>query len=109
GAALEKVVFWLEKAEKVAENDRQAAALRKLIAYYKSGDLKDWRDFNINWTQATDGDIDYIQGYVEVYNDPLGIKGSYESIVQIKDFEASARMKVMMDNAQWFEDNSSTA
>lgn len=107
--AIEKVVYWLEKAEKVAENDKQAASLRKLIAYYKSGDLKDWRDFNINWTGATGGDIDYIQGYVEVYNDPLGIKGSYESIVQIKDFEASARMKVMMDNAQWFEDNSSTA
>ena len=107
--AIEKVVYWLEKAEAVAENDKQAAALRKLIAYYKSGDLKDWRDFNINWTGATGGDIDYIQGYVEVYNDPLGIKGSYESIVQIKDFEASARMKVMMDNAQWFEDNSSTA
>lgn len=109
GAALEKVVFWLEKAEKVAENDKQAASLRKLISYYKTGELKDWRDFNINWTGATDGDIDFIQGYVEVYNDPLGIKGSYESIVEIKDFEASARMKVMMDNAQWFEDNSSTA
>lgn len=109
GAALEKVVYWLEKAESVAENDKQASALRKLISYYKTGDLKDWRDFNISWTSATEGDIDYIHGFVEVYNDPLGMRGSFETIVQIKDFEASDRMKVMMDNAQWFEDNSPTA
>lgn len=107
--AIEKVVFWLEKASEVAENDKQAAALRHLIKYYKSGDLRDWANFNITWTQATEGDIDFIQGYVETYNDPLGMRGGYESIVQIKDFEASQRMKVMMDNAQWFEDNSSTA
>jgi len=107
--AIEKVVYWLEKAEGVAENDKQAAALRHLIKYYRSGDLQDWANFNITWIQATEGDIDFIQGYVEVYNDPLGMRGSYESIVQIKDFEASQRMKVMMDNAQWFEDNSSTA
>jgi dipeptidyl-peptidase-3 len=108
GEALEKVVYWLDKAEKVAENDKQAASLRKLISYYKTGSLEDWRDFNINWVNATEGDIDFIQGYVEVYNDPLGIKGSYESIVEIKDFEASERMKVMMDHAQWFEDSSPT-
>jgi dipeptidyl-peptidase-3 len=106
--AIEQVVMWLEKAEKVAENDMQAVALRKLISYFKSGNLKDWIDFNISWVQATAGDIDFIQGFVETYNDPLGYRGSYESIVQIKDFEASERMKVMMDNAQWFEDNSST-
>jgi len=108
-AALEKVVMWLEKAESVAENDKQAVALRKLIEYYKTGDLKTWADFNISWLQATEGDIDFIQGFVETYNDPLGMRGSYESVVQIKDFEASKRMKVMMDNAQWFEDNSSTS
>jgi dipeptidyl-peptidase-3 len=107
--ALEQVVFWLEKAEKVAENDKQAAALRLLREYYKSGDLMRWANFNITWTQATEGDIDFIQGFVETYNDPLGMRGSYESIVEIKDFEASQRMKVMMDNAQWFETNSSTA
>jgi dipeptidyl-peptidase III len=107
--AIEKVVFWLEKASLVAENDKQAASLRKLIEYYKTGNLKTWADFNILWTQGTGGDIDFIQGYVETYNDPLGYRGSYESIVEIKDFDASARMKVMMDNAQWFEDNSSTA
>lgn len=107
--ALEKVVYWLEKAERVAENDKQAAALRLLRSYYMTGDLMQWANFNITWTQATEGDIDFIQGFVETYNDPLGMRGSYESIVEIKDFEASQRMKVMMDNAQWFEDNSSTA
>ncbi len=107
--ALEKVVYWLEKAEKVAENDKQAAALRLLKQYYLTGDLMQWANFNITWTQATEGDIDFIQGFVETYNDPLGMRGSFESVVEIKDFEASQRMKVMMDNAQWFEDNSSTA
>jgi dipeptidyl-peptidase III len=109
GPALEKVVYWLEKAQTVAENKLQALALKKLCEYYKSGDLQKWADFNLTWIQATEGDIDFIQGFVETYNDPLGMRGSYESIVEIKDFEASARMKVMMNNAQWFEDNSSTA
>jgi dipeptidyl-peptidase III len=109
GPALEKVVYWLEKAQTVAENDKQALALKKLIEYYRSGDLQKWADFNLTWIQATEGDIDFIQGFVETYNDPLGMRGSYESVVEIKDFEASARMKVMMNNAQWFEDNSSTA
>ncbi|MFY8138453.1 MAG: dipeptidyl-peptidase 3 family protein [Flavobacteriales bacterium] len=106
GTALEKVVYWLEKAEKVAENDQQAAALRKLVKFYQTGDLRTWDDFNIQWAGATEGDIDYIHGFVEVYNDPLGNRGSYEAIVQINDFEASDRMKVMMQNAQYFEDNS---
>jgi dipeptidyl-peptidase-3 len=107
-AALEQIVFWLEKAEKVAENDRQAASLRKLIEFYKTGDLRTWDDFNILWAGTLDGDIDFIQGFVETYHDPIGLRGSYESIVEIKDFEASQRMKVMMNNTQWFEDNSST-
>lgn len=107
--AIEQVVMWLEKAVTVAENPKQASALRSLIEYYKTGDLKKWANFNITWVNAIEGDIDFIQGYVETYNDPLGMRGSYESIVEIKDFEASQRMKVMMDNAQWFEDNSSTA
>jgi dipeptidyl-peptidase-3 len=107
-AAIEQIVFWLEKAEKVAENDRQAASLRKLIEFYKTGDLRTWDDFNILWAGTLDGDIDFIQGFVETYHDPIGLRGSYESIVEIKDFEASQRMKVMMNNAQWFEDNSST-
>jgi dipeptidyl-peptidase III len=105
-AALERVIFWLKKAESVAENDKQAAALRKLIQYYETGDLTTWDLYNIAWTSATEGDIDYINGFVEVYNDPLGYTGTYENIVQIKDFEASERMKVLMENAQWFETNS---
>ncbi len=106
GEAIEQVVYWLEKAVTVAENDKQAAALKLLVKYYKSGDLEDWDKFNVAWVNATDGDIDYIQGFVEVYNDPKGYKGSYESIVEINDFEASARMAVMAESAQWFEDNS---
>ena len=109
GKALEQVVYWLEKAEKVAENDKQAVVIRKLIQFYRTGDLKAWDDFNIQWARATEGDIDFIHGFVEVYNDPLGNRGSFETIVEINDFEASERMKVMMDHAQWFEDNSPTA
>lgn len=106
GPSIEKIVYWLKKAEAVAENDVQAAALRKLIDYYKSGDLRDWDLYNINWVQATEGDIDYINGFIEVYNDPLGYKGSYETIVEIKDFVASAQMDVFMENIQYFENNS---
>ncbi len=106
GAAIEKMVGWLQKAAGVAENQAQADALRLLIEYYQTGDLEKWDEYNIAWSQATDGDIDYITGFVEVYNDPLGYHGSYETIVEINDFQASARMKVLMDNAQWFEDNS---
>lgn len=106
GPALEKVNYWLSKAVEVAENQQQADALKLLIEYYNTGDLEKWAQYNIAWVKATEGDIDYIQGFVEVYNDPLSYKGTYESIVQIKDFEASRQMKVMQDNAQWFEDNS---
>ncbi len=105
--ALVEVVKWLELAKGVAENQAQGNALGLLIEYYQTGDLQKWIDFNIAWAGATEGDIDYIQGFVEVYGDPLGMRGSYESIVQIKDFEASERMKVLAENAQWFEDNSS--
>jgi dipeptidyl-peptidase III len=108
GSALEKVVDNLNKAIPYAENDKQAVALRKLIEFYTTGDLKAWDDFNIQWARATEGDIDFIHGFVEVYNDPLGNRGSFEAIVEINDFEASDRMKVMMQNAQWFEDNSPT-
>ncbi|MCB0762683.1 MAG: dihydrofolate reductase [Flavobacteriales bacterium] len=106
GAALEQVCEWLRKAEQVAENDVQAAALRNLIKFYETGDLRVWDTYNINWVKDTKGDIDYINGFVEVYNDPLGFTGSYETIVEIKDFDASSRMAVLMENAQWFEDES---
>jgi dipeptidyl-peptidase-3 len=105
--AITEVVYWLEKAQGVAENDKQAKALGLLIEYYKSGDLQKWSEYNIAWAEATEGDIDYIQGFVEVYGDPMHMRGTYESIVQLKDFEASARMKTLEENVQWFEDNSS--
>ena len=106
GKAIDQVIFWLEKAVEVAENEPQKKALQVLIEYYKTGDLQKWADYNIAWAQATEGDIDYINGFIEVYHDPVSMRGSYESIVQINDFEASARMKTLSDNAQWFEENS---
>lgn len=106
GPAIDKIIFWLEKAKSVAENEKQGNALGLLINYYKSGDLKTWDDYNIAWVEATEGNIDYINGFVEVYNDPLGYRGSYESVVQIKDFDMSAKMEKISENAQYFEDNS---
>src|SRR5690606_26527680 len=76
-----------------------------LIDYYKSGDLKTWDDYNVAWVEATEGNIDYINSFIEVYNDPIGYRGSYENIVQIKDFEMSKKMSVLEQNVQWFEDN----
>jgi dipeptidyl-peptidase-3 len=106
GAAIAKIVGWLEKASLVAENEPQKKALDLLVEYYKTGSLETWDAYNLAWIAATDGDIDYINGFIEVYNDPKAYRGSYESVVQIKDFEASARMKTLADNVQWFEDNS---
>ncbi|MEX1001879.1 MAG: dihydrofolate reductase [Crocinitomicaceae bacterium] len=104
--ALTEVIKWLKKAQSVAENKAQGDALGLLIEYYETGDLNKWAEYNIAWSQATEGDIDYIQGFVEVYGDPKGMRGAYESIIQINDFDASKRMKVLADNAQWFENNS---
>lgn len=106
GAAIDKIIYWLEKAKAVAENDQQAKGLELLIKYYKTGDLKVWDDYNIVWAKTTQGDIDYIHGFIEVYNDPKGYKGSYEAIVELKDFEMSKKMAVVAENAQWFEDHS---
>lgn len=106
GKAIKKIVYWLEKAVGVAENDIQAQALKKLIEHYKTGDLKTWDDYNVLWAQSTEGDIDWINGFIETYGDALGKRASYESIVQITDFEASKQMQVVAQNAQWFEDNS---
>ncbi|WP_338407564.1 dihydrofolate reductase [uncultured Flavobacterium sp.] len=106
GAAIDKIIYWLEKAKSVAENINQADALELLISYYKTGSLQTWDDYNIAWLQATEGNIDYINSFIEVYNDPLGYRGSYESMVQIKDFDMSKKMEVISKNAQWFEDNS---
>lgn len=106
GEAIDKIIGWLEKAQGVAENKAQGDAIGLLIEYYKTGDLQTWDDYNIAWTQATEGNIDYINGFIEVYNDPVGYRGSFESIVQITDFDMSEKMAVLSENAQWFEDNS---
>lgn len=106
GEAIDEIIKWLELAKGVAENEAQGNALGLLIDYYKTGDLQTWDDYNVAWTAATAGNIDYINSFIEVYNDPLGYRGSYETIVQINDFDMSQKMKVVADNAQWFEDNS---
>lgn len=104
--SIKEIIYWLEKAKTVAENEKQAKGFDLLIEYYKTGDLKTWDDYNIAWVEATEGEIDYINSFIEVYNDPLGYRGSYETIVEIKDFDMSAKMSVLEKNVQWFEDNS---
>ncbi|MBC7696299.1 MAG: dihydrofolate reductase [Burkholderiales bacterium] len=104
--AIEKIVYWLEKSITVAENAEQKDALVKLVVFYKSGSLKDFDDYNIAWVKDSKSAIDVVNGFIEVYEDPLGKKGTFESVVSIKDFEASKRIATIGDNAQWFEDNS---
>ena len=103
---LEKICAELEKAAAVAETDLQKEAIGKLVEYYKTGDLKTWDDFNIDWVQDTVGTIDFINGFIEDYDDPLGRKATWEGYVNMKDSAASARTEVLSANAQWFEDNS---
>ena len=105
GDAIKQIIYWLQKAKEVAENDAQREELEFLIDYYRTGDLKTWDKYNIAWVGNTEIDIDYINGFIEVYGDPKGIKASYESLVEINDFEATERMKTLSLNAQWFEDN----
>jgi dipeptidyl-peptidase-3 len=104
--AIEKIVMWLEKATAVSENDAQKTALEKLIKFYKSGNLVDFDEYNIAWVNDTASAVDVVNGFIEVYQDPLGKKGSFESVVSVKDFEASKRIAIIGRNAQWFEDNS---
>lgn len=106
GPALEKICAELEKAAAVAETDLQKEAIGKLVEYYRTGDLKTWDDFNIDWVQDTVGTIDFINGFIEDYDDPLGRKATWEGYVNMKDSSASARTEVLSANAQWFEDNS---
>ena len=105
-AAIEKICDELLKARDVAENDIQARALGLLVDYYRTGDLRKWDEFNIEWVKDTIGTVDFINGFVEDYNDPLGRKGAWEGYVNIKDFEASRRTETLSANAQWFEDHS---
>ena len=106
GPALEKICAELEKAAAVAETDLQKEAIGKLVEYYRTGDLKTWDDFNIDWVQDTVGTIDFINGFIEDYDDPLGRKATWEGYVNMKDSAASARTEVLSANSQWFEDNS---
>ncbi len=105
-AAIGKICEQLAKAREVAENDIQKRALGLLIEYYQTGDLRKWDAFNIEWVKDTIGTVDFINGFIEDYNDPLGRKASWEGYVNIKDFEASRRTETLSANAQWFEDNS---
>jgi dipeptidyl-peptidase-3 len=107
GGAIDQIIFWLEKAKNVAENDAQASHIGMLIDYFKTGDLKQWDATNINWLRSIEGDIDFILGFIEVYGDAIGYKGAYEAVIQMNDKEASERMAVLSENAQYFEDNSS--
>ena len=106
GTAIDRIIFWLEKAYGVAENPNQENALKLLITYYQTGDLATWDEYSVAWVKATEGNIDWINGFIEVYNDPKGYKGSFEAIVQIKYFDMSQKMSVLSEQAQWFEDNS---
>ena len=104
--ALEQVVYWLERAIGVAENDKQRTTFELLVKYYRSGDLEDFDAYNIAWVGDTDSAIDVINGFIEVYNDPLGYRGSFESVVSFRDAEATLRISAIGERAQWFEDNS---
>ena len=106
GAALEKICAELALAAEVAENETQKAYIADLIAYYQTGDLKLWDKYNIQWVNDTLGTVDFVNGFVEDYNDPLGRKATYEGLVNFKDVEASRRTELISENAQWFEDNS---
>ncbi len=108
-AAIEKIVYWLEKASGVAENEKQKAALDKLVKFYKSGDLKDFDDYSIAWVEDVNSRIDVVNGFIEVYGDAIGKKGSFESVVSMKDMEATKTIAAIGNEAQWFEDNSPIA
>lgn len=105
--SIEKIVYWLEKAVTVAENNNQKLALETLIKFYKTGSLVDFDTYNIAWVKDTESIVDVVNGFIEVYHDPLGKKGSFEAVVSVKDLEASKRIALIGKNAQWFEDNSS--
>ena len=106
GKSLKKINASLKKAAKVAENDMQKAYIADLMEYYRTGDLKLWDEYNIKWVNDTLGTVDFVNGFVEDYNDPLGRKATWEGLVNFKDNEASRRTELISDNAQWFEDNS---
>lgn len=106
GEAIQKIIFWLEKAETVAENEAQREVIRLLIDFYRTGDLKTFDTYSIAWLKDTDSKVDFVNGFIESYGDPLGMKASWESIVNFKDEEATHRTETISQHAQWFEDHS---
>ncbi len=106
GAAIAKIVYWLEEAEKYAESDKQKDVISLLVKYYKTGDLADFDKYSIAWVDENNETVDFINGFIEVYGDPLGIKGSWEGIVEYRDEKATHRAQTISSNAQWFEDHS---
>lgn len=106
GAAIDRIIYWLEKATGVAENGKQAEVLRKLIEFYRTGDLKTFDEYTILWVQETEAMVDFTNGFTETYGDPLGLKASWEGYANFKDLEATARTEKLSANAQWFEDHS---
>lgn len=108
GEALTRIIYWLEKASGVAETPEQEEALLTLIEYYRSGDLELWDKYNVMWVSDLVPEVDYVNGFIEVYGDPMGMKATWEAVVNFKDQEATKRTVLISDNAQWFEDNSPT-
>ena len=106
GAAISKIIYWLDMAKNVAENEAQKAYITKLIDYYITGDLKLFDEYSILWAEETDGDVDFVNGFIESYGDPLGMTGSWESYVNFKNKASTKRTETIASNAQWFEDNS---
>lgn len=106
GDVIERICDWLKKAAEVADNDMQRQVIELLVKYYETGDLSDFDEYNKLWVKEKSSTVDFINGFIEVYADPLGLKGTWESIVELVDFEASERIKLISDNAQWFEDHS---
>ncbi|MBR2379510.1 MAG: dihydrofolate reductase [Paraprevotella sp.] len=106
GQAIQRIVFWLEKASQVAENDRQRNVIKKLIEFYHTGDLKTFDEYTIQWVQETEAIVDFTNGFTETYGDPLGLKASWEGYANFKDKEATLRTEKLSSNAQWFEDHS---
>lgn len=106
GPAIERIIYWLEKAETVAENEQQRKVIRLLITFYETGDLKVFDEYSIAWVNDNDSLVDFNNGFIETYGDPLGLKASWESIVNFKDLQATLRTQTISDHAQWFEDHS---
>lgn len=106
GNAIQHIIYWLRMAEGVAETQEQRDVIALLVEYYETGDLRKFDEYSVKWVEATDGQVDFINGFIEVYGDPLGLKGTWEGIVHYKDMDATRRTRTISDNAQWFEDHS---